>query len=119
MLSKTPYSFLTRFRNEDGLAGTNPEELIAAAHSGCYAMALSFLLTDAGFTARELKVEAAVTIEQVTDHFEITGIHLDLTGDVPGISQEKFVELTSTAKLNCPVSRALKCVEITLSARLS
>lgn len=118
VLNKTPYSSTTRFKNEDGLAGTNPEELIAAAHSGCYAMALSFGLAGAGFTATELKVEAAVNIEKMTDHFEITDIHLDLTGNVPGISEEKFLELASAAKVNCPVSRALKAVNITLSVKL-
>jgi len=118
VLNKTPYSATTRFKNEDGLAGTNPEELIAAAHSGCYAMALSFALAAAGFTATELKVEAAVSMEKITDHFEITGINLDLTGNVPGITEEKFLELAGTAKVNCPVSRALKAVNITLSAKL-
>jgi len=118
VLNKTPYSSTTRFKNEDGLEGTNPEELIAAAHSGCYAMALSFALTAAGYTATELKVEAAVNLEKLTDHWEITGINLDLTGNVPGITEEKFLELAGTAKVNCPVSRALKAVNITLSAKL-
>jgi lipoyl-dependent peroxiredoxin len=118
VLNQTPYSAALRFKNEDGIAGTNPEELIAAAHSGCYAMALSFALTGAGFVPTELKVEAAVNLEQVTDHFEITGIHLDLAGKVPGITTEKFLELAGSAKANCPVSRALKAVEITLSAKL-
>jgi osmotically inducible protein OsmC len=118
VLNKTPYSSFTRFKNEDGLAGTNPEELIAAAHSGCFAMALSYALAGAGFVATELKVEAAVNLEKVTDHFEITGIHLDLTGNVPGITEEKFLELAGSAKVNCPVSQALKAIEITLSAKL-
>lgn len=118
VLNDTPYSFLTRFKNEDGIAGTNPEELIAAAHSGCFAMALSFGLTKEGFVPVELKVQAAVNIEQVTDHFEITGIHLDLTGTVPGISEEKFLAIADSAKQNCPVSQALKAVNITLSAKL-
>ena len=118
VLNKTPYSFMTRFKNDDGIAGTNPEELIAAAHAGCYAMALSFALTGAGFALSELKVEAAVNIEFITDHFAITGIHLDLTGDVPGITVEKFNELALAAKVNCPVSQALKSVEITLDAKL-
>jgi len=118
VLNGTPYSFVTRFKNEDGLAGTNPEELIAAAHGGCFAMALSFALTNAGFLPAELKVDAAVNLEFMTDHFEITGIHLDLTGNVPGISTEKFIELAEAAKAGCPVSRALKAVEITLSAKL-
>ena len=118
VLDKTPYSSTTRFKNEDGREGTNPEELIAAAHSGCFAMALSYALTGAGFTVTELKVEAAVSIEKIIDHFEITGINLDLTGKVPGISEEKFLELAGAAKVNCPVSRALKAVDITLSAKL-
>jgi osmotically inducible protein OsmC len=119
VLNKTPYSFVTRFKNEDGVAGTNPEELIAAAHSGCYAMALSFMLTGAGFIPTELKVEAAVNIEHVTDHFEINGIHLELAAKVPGISPEKFMELAESAKANCPVSQALKAVPITLEAKLA
>ena len=102
VLNKTPYSFLTRFKNEDGIAGTNPEELIAAAHSGCYAMALSFMLTGAGFTAEELKVDAAVSIDQVGDHFEITAIQLDLTGKVPGIASEKFIELANCLRKTKP-----------------
>ncbi len=118
VLKSTPYSFTTRFKNEDGVAGTNPEELIAAAHGGCFAMALSFGLANAGFTPDELKVETAVSIEFINDHFEITGIHLDLQAKVPGINEEKFVELATGAKQNCPVSRALKAVEITLSAKL-
>jgi osmotically inducible protein OsmC len=118
VLNGTPYSFVTRFKNEDGLSGTNPEELIAAAHGGCYAMALSFSLANAGFIATELAVEAAVNIEFITDHFEITQIHLNLKGKVPGISNDKFLELAEAAKINCPVSQALKAVEITLSATL-
>jgi lipoyl-dependent peroxiredoxin len=118
VLKNTPYSSTTRFKNEDGKEGTNPEELIAAAHSGCYAMALSYALTGEGFIPTELKVEAAVNIEKMTDHFEITGIHLDLTGKVPGITEAKFLDLARAAKVGCPVSRALKAVEITLSAKL-
>lgn len=118
VLHETPYSFVTRFQNEDGRTGTNPEELIAAAHGGCFAMALSFALTGAGFVPDELKVDAAVTIEHLRDHFEITGIHLELTGRVPGITEEKFLELADGAKQNCPVSRALQSVAITLGAKL-
>ncbi len=115
----TPYSFVTRFKNEEGVEGTNPEELIAAAHGGCFAMALSFALTNAGFVPEELKVEAAVNIEFMTDHFEITGIHLDLAGKVPGIAADKFEELASAAKAGCPVSRALSAVPITLAVKLA
>ena len=118
VLNNTPYSFNTRFKNEDGNAGTNPEELIAAAHAGCFTMALSFMLEKAGFIATELKTEAAVTIEMVVDHFEIKSVHLDLVGDVPGITEEKFIEIAGTAKANCPVSQALRAIEITLTARL-
>jgi osmotically inducible protein OsmC len=118
VLNNTPYSTAMRFKNEDGKAGTNPEELIAAAHSGCYAMALSFALSGAGFVPTELNVQSTVTIEQIGDHFEITGIHLDLAGKVPGISTEKFLELAEGAKVNCPVSKALKAVPITLAAKL-
>ena len=118
VLNQTPYSSNTRFKNEDGLAGTNPEELIAAAHAGCYAMALSYGLSGAGFTPTELKVDAAVNIEFLTDHFEITHIHLNLVGEVPGITPEKFQEFALAAKTGCPVSRALKAVEITLDAKL-
>ena len=118
VLKNTPYSFVTRFKNEDGMAGTNPEELIAAAHGGCFAMALSFMLTGAGFIPEELKVETAVNIEHVTDHFEITGIHLDLSARIPGVTKEKFLELAGSAKANCPVSQALKAVPISLQAKL-
>ncbi len=119
VLEKTPYSSATRFKNEDGKAGTNPEELIAAAHSGCYAMALSYALTAAGYVPDELQVKADVTLEKMTDHFEITGIHLDLTGKVKSITEEKFLELAGEAKVGCPVSRALRAVDITLTARLA
>ena len=81
-------------------------------------MALSYALTGAGFVPDELQVRADVTLDKVEDHFEITGIHLDLAGKVKGISEEKFLELAIAAKVNCPVSRALSAVEITLAARL-
>lgn len=119
VLNDTPYSFVTRFKNEDGKEGTNPEELIAAAHGGCFAMALSFGLSDAGFVPDELKVETTVRLDKIGDHFEITGINLDLTASIPGISEEKFNEMANGAKANCPVSRALSAVEITLDARLA
>jgi len=118
VLNDTPYSFSTRFKNEDGKAGTNPEELIAAAHAGCFTMALSFVLGGAGFTPAELKTEATVTVEKVDDHFEIQSSHLDLVGDVPGITEEIFIELAGIAKATCPVSMALKAIGITLTAKL-
>jgi lipoyl-dependent peroxiredoxin len=118
VLNDTPYSFAMRFKNEDGKAGTNPEELIAAAHAGCFAMALSVGLSKAGFTPAELKVEAAVNIEQQPEGWKITGVHLDLVGDVPGITNEQFIEFANGAKAGCPVSNALRALDITLSAKL-
>jgi osmotically inducible protein OsmC len=117
-LNNIPYSFNARFVSEDGKAGTNPEELIAAAHAGCFTMALSFELGRAGYIPVALNTEATVTVEKVADHFEIKSSHLDLVGDVPGITGEKFTELASIAKSNCPVSMALKAIEITLTAKL-
>lgn len=118
VLQDTPYSFSSRFENEDGRAGTNPEELIAAAHAGCFSMALSFELEGAGFTPEELKTEAAVRLEKGENGFDIKSINLLLEGKVPGISQEQFSNLAYSAKNNCPVSKALKAVDITLDARL-
>jgi lipoyl-dependent peroxiredoxin len=118
VLTNTPYSTAMRFVDEEGRSGTNPEELIAAAHSGCFAMALSFGLTGAGFVPDEIKVDAIVNIEQKGVHWEITGIHLDLTAKVPGISDEKFQEIAAATKGGCPVSRALSAVPITLAAKL-
>jgi len=117
-LNNTPYSFAARFVSEDGKAGTNPEELIAAAHAGCYAMALSFGLTTAGFPPTELKAEATVTVENQGGGFVITSSHLELVGDVPGITEAKFIELANDAKKNCPVSKALDAIDITLTATL-
>ena len=119
ILSRTPYSFATRFTSEDGKLGTNPEELIAAAHAGCYSMALSFQLTGAGFPPTKLSTHETLTMENVDGHFEIKGIHLDLTADVPGISNEQFQIITDNAKKTCPVSRALGAITISLSATLN
>ena len=118
VLQSTPYSFAARFKSEDGTAGTNPEELIAAAHAGCYSMALSFGLTNAGFPPNELKTEAVLNLENKDGGFVISGIHLDVVGDVPNIDEARFVELANAAKENCPVSKALKSIEITMSATL-
>jgi osmotically inducible protein OsmC len=119
VLNNTPYSFAARFESEDGKAGTNPEELIAAAHAGCFTMALSFQLAGAGFTATELITEAAVKVDQVEGGFKITSIKLTLTGQVPNITEEQFLELAKAAKEGCPVSQALSAVEISLDAKLS
>jgi osmotically inducible protein OsmC len=113
-----PYSFKTRFLNEDGKAGTNPEELLGAAHAGCYAMALSFALGDAGHTPTELRVEAAVDIGKVADGFAIGSIALTLEASIPGIDAAKFQTIAEAAKKGCPISRALSATPITLSAKL-
>jgi lipoyl-dependent peroxiredoxin len=118
VLSNTPYAFASRFMSEDGKAGTNPEELIAAAHAGCFSMALSFQLSGAGFVPTELKTEAQLKMENIDGHFKIISIHLVLEGDVPTISEEKFIEIATNAKKSCPVSQALSAIEITLSASL-
>lgn len=110
ILNETPYSFKMRFDNE---AGTNPEELIGAAHSGCFTMQLAVFLSDAGFTPTNLTTKADVTFE----NGNITTIHLNLEGSIPGISAEQFTELANKAKENCPVSKLLKA-DITLSEKL-
>ncbi|MCB0586155.1 MAG: OsmC family protein [Phaeodactylibacter sp.] len=113
-----PYSFRMRFENEDGKLGTNPEELIAAAHAGCFNMALAVQLSNAGFTATELKTEAKVHLETVDGAPTVTRIGLTLVAEIPEISKEKFMELANGAKANCPISRLLKAAEISLDATL-
>src|SRR5258705_156994 len=100
-----PYSFKTRFPREDGKAGANPEELIGAAHAGCFAMALSFALTEAGHPPDELRVTAAVDLSKVGDGFEITTIALDLEARIAGIDAATFQALAEKAKKGCPVSK--------------
>lgn len=112
----TPYSFKSRFQNEDGKLGTNPEELVAAAHAGCFAMALSFAIAEAGFTADELTTDATVTLDAVEGGFAITGITLKLKGKVSGMDETQFLELANGAKAGCPISKALSAVPITLEA---
>jgi osmotically inducible protein OsmC len=114
VLSATPYSFKTRFENEKG---TNPEELIAAAHAGCFTMALAFQLQGAGFAPTELATEAAVTLEKEGQGFKISKSALTLKGQVPGIDRGKFEELARAAEKNCPVSKVLNA-EITLDWNL-
>jgi osmotically inducible protein OsmC len=114
VLSHTPYSYKTRFENE---RGTNPEELIAAAHAGCFTMALAFLLQTAGHTPDELLTEAAVTLEPEGQGFRIRSSALTLRGSVPGLDEAAFVEMAKTAETNCPVSKLLNA-EITLDAKL-
>ena len=115
VLDSTPYSFKTRFENEKG---TNPEELIAAAHAGCFTMALAFQLQAAGFTPTELSTEAAVSLVPEGQGFKIDKSHLTLTETIPGIDQAKFDELAQAAEKNCPVSKVLNA-EITLDATLN
>lgn len=114
VLSNTQYSFSTRF--EQGI-GTNPEELIAAAHAGCFSMALSAQLDNAGLTADSINTTATVSLDKTDAGFTITAVHLDLVAKVPGATQQQFDTATGNAKAGCPVSRVLKA-EITLAARL-
>ena len=114
VLKDSQYGFNTRF--EDG-PGTNPEELIGAAHAGCFTMALSGQLGNAGMTAEELRTTATVSMEKVEGGFSITAVHLDLVAKIPGASQEAFDKAANTAKENCPVSKLLNA-EITLTSRL-
>ena len=115
VLDKTQYSFSTRF--EDG-KGTNPEELIAAAHAGCFAMALSGQLGNAGLTAQSLEVTATVTMEKLDAGFTVTEVVLDLVAKIPGAPQDKFDTAANNAKTGCPISRLLNA-KITLNARLA
>jgi osmotically inducible protein OsmC len=114
VLKDTPYSFATRF---EGVPGTNPEELIAAAHAGCFTMALSATLGKAGFIPKRLATQATVTLELVSGNFTITSVHLENEAWVPGISAEQFATIAADAKANCPVSRLLRA-EISLTAKL-
>ena len=113
-LNQTPYSFDRRFEN---VAGTNPEELIAAAHAGCFTMALSGALGKAGFTAEKLSTKADVTLENVSTGWTITSVHLTLHGKVAGMTLEKFTEVALDAKANCPISRLLNA-KITLDVSM-
>ncbi len=115
VLSDTPYTFRTRFESEPG---TNPEELIAAAHAGCFTMALAFQLQGAGVTPEELATEAAVTIEQEGGGFTIKKSALTLRARVPGLDRAKFEELARNAEKTCPVSKVLNA-EITMDFELS
>jgi len=114
VLSGTPYSFHTRF--EDG-QGTNPEELLAAAHAGCFTMALSAQLAGAGLTAESLETSCSISLEKQPDGFAITESHLDLKARVPGATQEQFDTAVNAAKTGCPVSKLYKA-NITLTSKL-
>lgn len=114
VLSDTQYSFGTRF--EEG-KGTNPEELIAAAHAGCFSMALSSELGNAGMTAESINTMASVTLDKTDDGFTITAVHLDVTARIPGADQQAFEMAASDAKAGCPVSKVLNA-KITMDAKL-
>jgi len=113
-LSAYPYGFASRF---EGKKGTNPEELLGAAHAGCFTMALSLILGEAKFTAEQMDTTAKVTLEQVDGGFAITAVHLTLKAKIPGIDQAAFEELTGKAKAGCPLSKVIKA-NITLDASL-
>ncbi|MCB1426070.1 MAG: OsmC family protein [Zhengella sp.] len=117
-LSATAYSFRSRFEDEEGRAGTNPEELLAAAHAGCFAMQLSHLLAENGTPAERLQATATVAVERDDGGFSLRSSMLDLSARVPGIDESAFNELAAKAKDGCPVSRALGAISISLNAKL-
>ncbi len=114
VLKDTKYSFSTRFEGEPG---TNPEELIAAAHAGCFSMALSAQLGGAGITPEQISTQAAVSLEKVDAGFAITAVHLTVRARIPGADQAKFMEAANAAKAGCPVSKVLNA-KITMDAQL-
>ena len=114
-LKEYPYGFTSRF---EGKPGTNPEELIGAAHAGCFTMALSNILGEAGMTAERMDTKAEVTLEKLDDGFAITAVHLTLRAKIPGAENAKFQECAAKAKAGCPVSKLLKA-NITLDAALA
>lgn len=113
-LKEYPYGFSSRF---EGVKGTNPEELLGAAHAGCFTMALSLILGEANLKAERMETTAAVTLEQKNGGFEITAVKLNLTAKIPGVDTAQFQELANKAKANCPLSKVLKA-DISLSAVL-
>jgi len=114
VLNNAPYSFVTRFENEKG---TNPEELIGAAHAGCFSMALSAQLNNAGLKPERIATEATVTLEKLEAGFAITTVHLQVSARVPGATQDQFNTATNNAKAGCPVSKLLNA-KITMDAKL-
>lgn len=112
------YSTLTRFEDESGKSGTNPDELLAAAHASCFSMALAYQLSGAGHPPEELSAESVLEMQRSDTGWSILSSHLTVKGRVPGVSKEQFLELANKAKEGCPVSRALS-VKITLDAQLA
>ena len=117
--SNQGYSFKARFQDESGKSGTNPEELIAAAHAGCFAMQLSHMLAEAGHPADRLEAKSVVTLEQEGEGFAIRSSALTLQGSVPGMEDDRFQEIAHKAKETCPLSKALGAIDITLDATLN
>lgn len=115
VLKDAKYGFSTRF--EDG-PGTNPEELIGAAHASCFSMALSLILSEHGLTADQIATTATVKLDKVDGGFAVTAVHLDMVADIPGASEETFMAAAEAAKSGCPISKLLNA-EITLSAKLN
>lgn len=115
VLTATPYSFSTRF---EGASGTNPEELIAAAHAGCFSMALSLMLGEADIRPERIDTQAAVTLEKTEGGFSITKVHLDVNVRAPGADRAKFEAAAAKAKTGCPVSKLLNAA-ITMNAKLA
>lgn len=113
-ISNLPYSFQTRFENEKG---TNPEELIGAAHSGCFSMALSAELGKAGMTPESIRTTAAVTLDKVEAGFAVTAVHLDVVAKIPGADKAAFEKAANDAKTGCPISKLLNA-KITMNAKL-
>ena len=114
VLKDAPYGFKSRFENGPG---TNPEELIGAAHAGCFSMALSLMLGNEGLTAERIETHAEITLDKVGEGFEITASHLNVVAKIPGADQAKFEQIANKAKEGCPVSKLLKA-KITMNARL-
>lgn len=112
------YSFKARFEDESGKSGTNPEELLAAAHAGCFAMQLSHFLAENGTPAEELKARAVVAVEKGDAGFEVTESAITLEAKVPGVNEDTFRQLAEKAKGGCPISKALGAISVTLDAKL-
>lgn len=115
VLSATPYSFSTRF---EGAPGTNPEELLAASHAGCFTMALSLILGEAGIRPDRIDTTATVTLEKLESGFTVTKVHLDVSVKAPGADRAKFEAAAAKAKVNCPISKVLRA-DISMDAKLA
>ena len=114
VLNNAPFGFKSRFENGKG---TNPEELLGAAHAGCFSMALSLMLGQAGMTAEKIETQAAITLEKVGDGFAITSSHLEVTAKIPGADPAKFQDAANKAKAGCPLSKVMNA-KITMNAKL-